>query len=307
MATNAPTPSSKPALQDDLALYNYLKVARNPVPGALFYGPARKRLLHYEADQGRYGQEVLEAITLAFATFMDQLTRGKVSPPTQRSLWLTFLAYYKAGTGRAYVDGSKHLHATYFARDVLLVAMADDKAKALNAITTGFEEPSRRGINRKYPTGAVVFADVYQDALFALFKKPPEPEKEHTAQLFSIFRTILIFKAADAFRGDRRNDPPPDFTDNVTDDGKNINDFTDHIIETNKLAELFGSDDIGEILRLALDQLQEGCRSLLKLKYFQQLRQREIAEKMGWSTNSVGTRISRCLKKLKDILRGGKT
>lgn len=306
MATNAPAQHSKPALQDDRALYDYLRVARNPVPGALFYRAARERLLHYEADQERYGQEVIEAISLAFATFMDQLSGGKIPPPAQQSLWLTFLAYYKAGTGRAYVESSKHLHATYFARDVLLMAMVDDKDKAFNAITTGFEEPSRRVINRKYPTGVVVFTDVYQDALLALFKNPPAPDKKHTAQLFSYFRTILVRKAADAFRGDRKNDPPPDLTDNVTDDGKNINDFTDHIIETNGLAELFGSDDIGEILGSAFNQLGEDCRSIIRMKYYQRLRQREIADKKGWSTNSVGTRIRRCLSKLKDILRRGK-
>jgi len=306
VAANAPKQNSKPALQDDRALHAYLKLARNPVPGALFYRAARERILNYEAEQGRYGKKIVEVLSHVFATFMDQMNGGKIPPPGKRSLWITFLAYYKAGTGRAYAENNGFLQATYFARDVLLAAMVEDKDNAFNAITKAFEAPSRKVIERQYPNEAVNFADIYQDALLGLFKRPPSPEKEHTAQLFSIFRTILAYRAADAYRKNKKGGTLQDLTKKSVDEGKNINGFTDHIIEANGLANLFGSDDIGAILSNALNQLGKDCRSLLKLKYYQRLKQREIADKKGWSTNSVGTRISRCLTKLKDILRGGK-
>ena len=306
VAADAPKQNSKPALQDDRALHAYLKLARNPVPGALFYRAARERILNYEAEQGRYGKKIVEVLSHVFATFMDQMNGGKIPPPVNRSLWITFLAYYKAGTGRAYAENNGFLQATYFARDVLLAAMAEDKDHSFNALTDAFREPACGVIERKYPNHAVDFADVYQDALISLFKKPPLPGKAHTAQLYSFFRTILVRRAADAFQQGKKQSPTQDLTDNLSGEGKNINGFTDHIIEANGLANLFGSDDIGAILSDALNQLGEDCRSILKLKYYQRLKQREIADKKGWSTNSVGTRISRCLTKLKDILRGGK-
>lgn len=293
-------------MQDDLALFQYLQVARTPIPGAIFYRQARALLLAYEAEQKRYGEEILKAISKAFATFIDAVQTGALPHPVKHSLWHTFLAFYKASTKRPFQENSNSLQATYFARDILLVAISEDKDNAFNAITTAFKASSQKVIERKYPTQAVDFEDVYQEAMISLFKNPPSPDKAHTAQLFSFFRTILVRRAADAFQRDQKIDPPEDLTINPSENRNNINDFTDHIIEANNLAELFGSDDIDKILTKALNKLGPDCRSLLKYKYFDQLKQRQIAEKKGWSTNSVGTRISRCLSKIKDILNGGK-
>jgi hypothetical protein len=77
--------------------------------------------------------------------------------------------------------------------------------------------------------------------------------------------------------------------------------FTDHIIETNKLAELFGSD-YRWLTRLTFDQLNEDCRSLLKLRGTSAVKTAPDCRKMDWSTNSVG-HGSACLTKLKDILK----
>jgi len=308
VAANAPTSNPKPGLQDDMALFHYLQVARNPIPGAIFFRMARERLLKYEAEQQRYGKEVLEAISLTFSTFSDNLQTGTLLPPVNHSLWQSFLAYYKANTKRKFQEKSQWLRANYFARDVLLFAIQEDKNNAFNAITIAYKASSRMVIERMYPTKAVDFDDVYQEAILSLFRSPPSPnpEKAHTAQLFSIFRTHMVFRAADIFQLERRSDPPEDLTDNPLENCNNINDFTDHIIETNNLAELFGSDNLNKILEKALNKLGPDCRSLLKYKYFHLMRHREIAEKQGWSTNSVGTRVSRCIDKLKKILKGGK-
>lgn len=276
------------------------------MPGALFYEAARERILQYEAEQGRYGEKLIGEITLAFATFMDQIGTGKVPPPTNWSLWQTFLAYYKANTKRAYADKNRELRATYFARDTLLQAMARDKDKAFDAITVAFQKPARKVLARKYPNDTVTFTDVYQEALLGLFKNPPSPDKQHTAHLFSFFRAIMMNKAADAYRQGNNNGPIPDLNVNPTDDGNNINEFTDHIIEVNQLDNIFGSDDISEILSSAMGKLDEACRLILKSKYFDGLKHRDIAKKNGWSTDSVGTRVKRCLTKLKNILSGGK-
>jgi len=306
VASNARTSNAKPGRQDDLALFHYLQVARTPIPGAIFYRQARALLLEYEAEQQRYGEEVIQEISLAFSTFMDAAQTGAIPSPLRHSLWHIFLAYYKACTQRSLKENSKYLQASYFARDVLLIAISEDKDNAFNAVTVAFKAPSQKVIERKYPTLAVNFEDVYQEAILSLFRSPPSPNKAHTAQLFSFFRTILVRRAVDAFKLDRKSDPPEDLTNNPVENGKNISGFIDHIIEANKLAELFGSDDIDKIMARALNKLGQDCRSLLKYKYFDQLKQRQIAEKQGWSTNSVGTRISRCLTKLKDILKGGK-
>lgn len=53
------------------------------------------------------------------------------------------------------------------------------------------------------------------------------------------------------------------------------------------------------LLRAALDQLDPGCRDLLKFRYFNGLSFNEIAEMFGVAENTLNVRASRCLAKLR--------
>lgn len=53
------------------------------------------------------------------------------------------------------------------------------------------------------------------------------------------------------------------------------------------------------VLRAALGRLDEACREGLRQFYFEGLSYRAMAERQGVSVNTVGSRLSRCLDKLR--------
>lgn len=53
----------------------------------------------------------------------------------------------------------------------------------------------------------------------------------------------------------------------------------------------------------ALQQLKETCKTAITLFYVENLSYREISEKLGISTNTVGSRLAKCLDKLHKDLR----
>lgn len=56
-------------------------------------------------------------------------------------------------------------------------------------------------------------------------------------------------------------------------------------------------------LRLLLAELEEADRQLIQLKYFENLRYREISDETGMSIGTVGYRLHHILKQLADKLR----
>ena len=79
------------------------------------------------------------------------------------------------------------------------------------------------------------------------------------------------------------------------------------------MAEAASEDDTPEevlqrleatgFLRLLLAELEEADRRLVQLKYFEDLRYREIAERTEMSIGNVGYRLHHILKQLADKLR----
>lgn len=58
-----------------------------------------------------------------------------------------------------------------------------------------------------------------------------------------------------------------------------------------------------QALRRALNQLKETCEKAITLFYVKNLSYREIADHLGISTNTVGSRLAKCLDKLHKTLR----
>jgi len=57
-------------------------------------------------------------------------------------------------------------------------------------------------------------------------------------------------------------------------------------------------------LQLALDNLPEQCRTIFQLSRFEELKYREIAEKMGLSIKTVENQMSKALKIMRKRLKG---
>jgi RNA polymerase sigma-70 factor (ECF subfamily) len=58
-----------------------------------------------------------------------------------------------------------------------------------------------------------------------------------------------------------------------------------------------------QALSSALSELQTTCRNSITLFYIRNLSYREIADRLGVSVNTVGSRLSKCLNKLQNRLR----
>ncbi|MFA7256945.1 MAG: sigma-70 family RNA polymerase sigma factor [Kiritimatiellales bacterium] len=58
-----------------------------------------------------------------------------------------------------------------------------------------------------------------------------------------------------------------------------------------------------QALHHALQQLKETCKNAITLFYVKNLSYREISEQLGISTNTVGSRLAKCLNKLHKELR----
>lgn len=56
-------------------------------------------------------------------------------------------------------------------------------------------------------------------------------------------------------------------------------------------------------LKTCVDKLEDTCRSAVSMFYLDQLSYKEMAEKLAVTVNTVGARLSKCLEKLKDIVR----
>lgn len=61
-----------------------------------------------------------------------------------------------------------------------------------------------------------------------------------------------------------------------------------------------------ESLRAALKQLHQTCRESVGMFYMQHLSYKEIAKRLGISVNTVGSRLAKCLDKLKKELKAGR-
>ena len=61
--------------------------------------------------------------------------------------------------------------------------------------------------------------------------------------------------------------------------------------------------ELAGLIGKCLAQLQEKCRRMLHGAFVEQLKHRELAEKLDMPIGSVGVIISRCLKKMAEIAK----
>ncbi len=131
--------------------------------------------------------------------------------------------------------------------------------------------------------------DVFQDSIVVFYKYVKEnkfnPAYETGAFIFSVGKNIWLNK----IQKDKRNVPLPDYTE-FKDDNQSI---VDQLI-TREREEMVSS---------VLRQLGSICQKLLQYSIFYKMRNTEICERMGFSTeNAVKTRKYKCMQKLISIV-----
>ncbi|MBN2480984.1 MAG: sigma-70 family RNA polymerase sigma factor [Bacteroidales bacterium] len=131
--------------------------------------------------------------------------------------------------------------------------------------------------------------DVFQDSIVVFYKYVKEKKfdtaYETGAFIFTVSKNIWLNKV----QKDKRNVALPEYAE-FRDDGQSI---MDQLItrEREKM--------VSDILR----QLGEKCEKLLQYSIFYRLRNAEICERMGFSTeNAVKTRKYKCMQKLISIV-----
>lgn len=60
--------------------------------------------------------------------------------------------------------------------------------------------------------------------------------------------------------------------------------------------------ELKDEIAIVMDQLEDEDREIIRLKFFEEVSNTEIAEIMGLSANHIGVKVFRALKKVKEIL-----
>ena len=81
-------------------------------------------------------------------------------------------------------------------------------------------------------------------------------------------------------------------------------DFVHHFLETNDTEEALHFNELTTILENAIDQLPDKCGTVFRMSRYEQLSNKEIAEKLDLSVRTVDNHIGNALKNLRYALKG---
>lgn len=279
-------------LQDDEALLTYLTGGKEPLRWQLVY-------TRFRAAQA--GELDNVHFSTAFATWLDDLRDGHFGKPLQHSLYATFSAYLN--------QTDNEQTSPYLAGNVLTLAMSKDQQNTHNALMKSYREPASAIINQRQKITEADFADAYQNAQLDLLRKPPSAEQSLTAQLFSWFMRVLIRRVIDEQRKKAKTTDfvdPEDVSFSSANNTTSANDtaYWDDLNRRYHINQRFGDDEADKVISKSLNQLDEGCRDLIRKRYVFEYAYKKIAQQNEYSVDSVGQRIKRCLKKLRRILTG---
>lgn len=128
--------------------------------------------------------------------------------------------------------------------------------------------------------------DVFQQAVFSLLERVRQPDFEINnlkAYLFQSCRYIWLKE-----KRERRST-------------ELVEHFSTDIPDTNELEQKEVREERLDALYKALDQLEENCRVLLELTYFEKQRDKDIAVTMKYQLNFVRVKRKRCLDHLRKL------
>ncbi len=132
-------------------------------------------------------------------------------------------------------------------------------------------------------------ADIFQDAIIVFYRKVRlgELELSCTIQtyLFSICRNIWLYRLRS-----KKNHIELDI------------DVESILVDIDGL-DILLENEYKELVSQLMEQLSEGCRTILKLYYFDRLRMKEIALRLGLkSEQAAKNKKAACMKKLRSLI-----
>lgn len=137
--------------------------------------------------------------------------------------------------------------------------------------------------------------DAVQEAFLRISKNAEdfsEPKSPDTIALVSIYtRNVAINMYR---RNKKRNEL-------FGSDG-DVDNVIDAAAESEDIAQLIVNDETVEIVRRAINMLDEPYKDVILLKYYYHKKNIEIAEVLGVDSNTVNGRVFRAKKKLKELI-----
>jgi RNA polymerase sigma factor (sigma-70 family) len=133
--------------------------------------------------------------------------------------------------------------------------------------------------------------DIYQEALIIFCRKVKEDNFILTAATGTYLYSVCRFLWKNEQRKRGRH---PETRLNIYHDKEDEEDMQDVLEKENNLKKIEST----------LKNLEERCRNLLKLFYYEKLNMKTIAEKMGFSSEKIAKNQKyKCLEKVRDELR----
>lgn len=331
---NTPGPTSpSPGLQDDRALQYFLLRDSSKLAFRNMYLLARQTIITAEgpkADIKTVVANVAQAVaqvTDGILTYDNTRKRTALSTPNETApsgieadelndrlaplhIWSAISDVYRTLRQEPVPGGGKQdgMDYPYFARDVLLSCFIENRAATVEVLSLAYRQPAYVLLQKKGNLVAVDFADAYQEAVVSLLKTTFQPDKKHTAQLFTFFFTILLRRCQDQLRTKgRRERIDNDYHEIIAPDRHIPAAYDDYMIDKLNLHEFFGQEELGGILTKALDGIGDDCKRLLRLIFYRGYSYQQTAEIMKIKANGIGKRRERCLKKLGDHLSPDQT
>jgi len=171
---------------------------------------------------------------------------------------------------------------------------SDQNSKALTALYKHY--PMVRRLIRTTGGTTKDAEDIFQEALIILIKKIRTENFQLTAQPGTYLFSVSRYLWKDELKRRNRQVPHDLLTD---DNGTALRDT-----ETPGLKELLEDESRIKLAEQALSELKDRCRELLLLFYHGDLRLKEIAARMGYSSeNTAKNQKYKCLEAAKNRLR----
>ena len=126
--------------------------------------------------------------------------------------------------------------------------------------------------------------DVVQNAFMKLHASFADFNSEKTAKGF--LYTCIRNECFNNLRHVKVHEKFAEFSQNTR---QNDEQYLNSIIETEVLDAVY----------LSIEQLPEGCRNILKMTFFEEMKNQEVADKLGISINTVKTQKQRAVQLLK--------
>jgi len=128
--------------------------------------------------------------------------------------------------------------------------------------------------------------DAVQDAIAQLWTQALRPDFEIRRGLRAMLRTIVAARCIDRLRRRRRAAP---LDESIRDPAPDA-------------VERLAARDEGARLRRALLELDEPCREIVRLRFFEELDYATIAEREGRSESTLRVRLFHCIRALRSRL-----